>query len=122
MPPATPAAAATTDSATAVAAPLAPDTATIVSSPTEAGRALPGRWTLPDWQGLDLGALGYDGLYVEAKTPNEFVSSMLFVDVLPTLTGADKKANLAGQVGNKAYAVSLDADLVISVKVRVGEM
>ena len=112
----------TTDTATAVAAPLAPDTATIVSSPTEAGRALPGRWTLPDWQGLNLGALGYDGLYVEAKTPNEFVSSMLFVDVLPTLTGADKKANLAGQVGNKAYAVSLDSDLVISVKIRVGEM
>jgi hypothetical protein len=47
---------------------------------------------------------------------------MLFVDVLPTLTGADKKTNLAGQVGNKAYAVSLDSDIVISVKVRVGEM
>jgi hypothetical protein len=47
---------------------------------------------------------------------------MLFVDVLPTLTGADKRTNLAGQVGNKAYAVSLDSDLVITVKVRVGEM
>ena len=103
-------------------APQAPDTATVVNSPTEAGRALPGRWTHPDWQGLNLGALGYDGLYAEAKTPNEFVSSMLFVDVLPTLTGADKRTNLAGQVGNKAYAVSLDSDLVITVKVRIGEM
>lgn len=118
----------TTESATAEAAelaataPLAPAPGVIVGQPTEAGRAVMGRWTHPDWQGLNLGSLGYDGLYVEAKTPNEFVSSMLFVDVLPTLTGADKKTNLAGQVGNKAYATSLDSDLVISVKVRVGEM
>jgi len=125
---ATTAPAASTDTSTAAiststeVAPQAPDTATVVNSPTEAGRALPGRWTHPDWQGLNLGALGYDGLYAEAKTPNEFTSSMLFVDVLPTLTGADKRTNLAGQVGNKAYAVSLDSDLVITVKVRIGEM
>ena len=131
--PADPAAAATTttpttESATAEAAelastaPLAPAPGVAVGSPTEAGRVLPGRWTHADWQGLNLGSLGYDGLYVEAKTPNEFVSSMLFVDVLPTLTGADKKTNLAGQVGNKAYATSLDSDIVITVKVRIGEM
>ena len=131
--PADPAAAATTttpttESATAEAtelaatAPLAPAPGVAVGTPAEAGRALVGRWTHPDWQGLNLGALGYDGLYVEARTPNEFVSSMLFVDVLPTLTGSDKKTNLAGQVGNKAYAVSLDSDIVITVKVRVGEM
>jgi len=118
----------TTESATAEAtelaatAPLAPEPGVAVGTPAEAGRALAGRWTHPDWQGLNLGALGYDGLYVEARTPNEFVSSMLFVDVLPTLTGSDKKTNLAGQVGNKAYAVSLDSDIVITVKVRVGEM
>ena len=120
--------AASTDTSTAAVststevAPMAPDASTIVNSPAEAGRALVGRWTHPDWQGLNLGALGYDGLYVEARTPNEFVSSMLFVDVLPTLTGSDKKTNLAGQVGNKAYAVSLDSDIVITVKVRIGEM
>jgi len=120
--------AATTDTSTAAVststevAPMAPDASTIVNSPAEAGRALVGRWTHPDWQGLNLGSLGYDGLYVEARTPNEFVSSMLFVDVLPTLTGSDKKTNLAGQVGNKAYAVSLDSDIVITVKVRIGEM
>jgi hypothetical protein len=120
--------AASTDTSTAAVststevAPMAPDASTIVNSPAEAGRALVGRWTHPDWQGLNLGALGYDGLYVEARTPNEFVSSMLFVDVLPTLTGSDKKTSLAGQVGNKSYAVSLDSDIVITVKVRVGEM
>ena len=118
---AAPAATTPTDSATAVA-PLAPDTATIVSSPTESGRALPGRWTSPNWQGLDLGALGYDGLYVEARSLSEYTSSQLFIDVVPTLTGADKKVNLAGQVGNKDYAVSIDADLVITAKIRIGEM
>ena len=120
--------AASTDTSTAAVststevAPMAPDASTIVNSPAEAGRALVGRWTHPDWQGLNLGSLGYDGLYVEARTPNEFVSSMLFVDVLPTLTGSDKKTSLAGQVGNKSYAVSLDSDIVITVKVRIGEM
>jgi len=106
---------------TAATAPLAPDPATTVGQPTEAGRVLPGRWTSPDWQGLDLGSLGYDGLYIEAKSANEF-TNILFIDVLPTLTGADKKVNLAGQVGNKAYATSLDPDIVISAKVRTGEM
>jgi hypothetical protein len=43
-------------------------------------------------------------------------------DVVPVLTGADKKTNLAGQVGNKNYAASLDSDITISVKVRVGDM
>ena len=117
----TPVATTATDSATVQAAPLSPDTSTIVSQPTEAGRVLPGRWTSPDWQGLNLGSLGYDGLYIEAKSANEF-TNILMIDVLPTLTGADKKVNLAGQVGNKAYATSLDPDIVISAKVRTGEM
>ena len=117
-----------TESATAEAkelaatAPLAPAPGVAVGTPTEAGRVLPGRWTRPDWQGLNLGSLGYDGLYVDAKAANEFVSSILMTDVVPVLTGADKKTSLAGQVGNKNYAASLDADLTISVKVRVGEM
>lgn len=118
----------TTESGTAEAkelaatAPLAPAPGVAVGTPTEAGRALPGRWTHPDWQGLNLGALGYDGLYVDAKAANEFVSSILMTDVVPVLTGADKKTNLAGQVGNKNYAASLDSDITISVKVRVGDM
>ena len=118
----------TTDSATAEAtelantAPLAPAPGVAVGTPTEAGRALPGRWTHPNWQGLNLGSLGYDGLYVDAKAANEFVSSILMTDVVPVLTGADKKTNLAGQVGNKSYAASLDSDISISVKIRVGDM
>jgi len=118
----------TTESATAEAkelantAPLAPAPGVAVGTPTEAGRVLPGRWTHPNWQGLNLGSLGYDGLYVDAKAANEFVSSILMTDVVPVLTGADKKTNLAGQVGNKSYAASLDSDISISVKIRVGDM
>jgi hypothetical protein len=118
----------TTETATAEAkelaqtTPGAPDPGIAVSTPAEAGRALTGRWTHPRWHELNLGALGYDGLAVEARAANEFVTSILFTDVLPTLTDKDKKVNLAGQVGNKNYAVGLDPDLVISVKVRVGNM
>ena len=118
----------TTESGTAEAkelaatAPLAPAPGVAVGTPSEAGRALPGRWTHPDWQGLNLGSLGYDGLYVDAKAANEFVSSILMTDVVPVLTGADKKTSLAGQVGNKNYAASLDSDITISVKVRIGDM
>ena len=118
----------TTETATAEAkdlaqtAPGAPDPGIAVSTPAEAGRALTGRWTHPLWHELNLGSLGYDGLAVEARAANDFVTSILFTDVLPTLTDKDKKVSLAGQVGNKNYAIGLDPDLVISVKVRVGNM
>jgi hypothetical protein len=118
----------TTETATAEAkelaatAPGAPEPGIAVSTPAETGRALTGRWTHARWHELNLGALGYDGVSVEARAANEFVTSILFTDVLPTLTDKDKKVNLAGQVGNKNYAIGLDPDLVISVKVRVGNM
>ena len=102
-------------------APLAPNEQTAVQAPVEAGRALTGRWTSPLWNTLGLGSIGYDGLYVDAKAANEFVNH-LFIDVVPTLTSTENKVTLAGQPGNKAYAVSLDSDIVISVKVRTGDM
>ena len=102
-------------------APLAPNEQTTVQAPVEAGRALAGRWTSPLWNSLGLGSLGYDGLFVDAKAANEFVNHVM-IDVVPTLTGADNKANLAGQPGNKSYAVSLDSDIVISVSVRTGDI
>ena len=111
-------AAATGDTST-VTAPLAPDTATAVSPVAESGRALAGRWTHPRWDALNLGTLGYDGLYVETKSFNEFTNHF-FVDVLPTLSDAANKTSLAGQVGNKDYAVSLDPDIVVTAKIRVG--
>jgi len=104
-----------------VPAPLAPNEQTAVLPPVEAGRALTGRWTSPLWNTLGLGSIGYDGLYVDAKAANEFVNHV-FIDVVPTLTSAENKVSLAGQTGNKSYAVSLDSDIVISVKVRTGDI
>ncbi len=102
-------------------APLAPNASTNVAPPAEAGRALAGHWTTPLWNTLNLGQLGYDGLYVEAKAANEF-SNNLFIDVLPTLTDASNKVNLASQPGSKGYALNLDPDITIQVNVRTGDM
>jgi hypothetical protein len=62
------------------------DTTTVItpSIPTVAtGRSLTGRWTSLNWSSSGLDSLGYGGLYIEAKTANEFVNHV-FVDVLPT--------------------------------------
>jgi hypothetical protein len=104
-----------------VPAALAPNEQTAVMPVVEAGRALTGRWTSPLWNSLGLGSIGYDGLFVDAKAANEFVNHV-FIDVVPTLTANDNKVTLAGQPGNKAFAVSLDSDIVISVKVRTGDI
>jgi hypothetical protein len=117
-----------TDTATVVT-----DTATVTSeTPTatvptvtiptlSTGRAIPGRWTSTDWskEGLDL--LGYGGLYVEAKTANEFVNH-IFINVLPTITSSTNKVNLATQPANSNFPANLDSDLTIEVKVKTGEV
>ena len=117
-----------TDTATVVT-----DTATVTSeTPTatvptvtiptlSTGRAIPGRWTSTDWskEGLDL--LGYGGLYVEAKTANEFVNH-IFINVLPTITSSANKVNVATQPANSNFPANLDSDLTIEVKVKTGEV
>jgi hypothetical protein len=93
-----------------------------VTIPTlSTGRALAGRWTSPDWsqEGLDL--LGYGGLFVEAKTANEFVNHV-FINVLPTITSTSNKVNVATQPGNSNFPANLDSDLTIEVKVKTGEV
>jgi hypothetical protein len=99
-------------------------TATVptVAIPTlSTGRAIPGRWTSADWskEGLDL--LGYGGLYVEAKTANEFVNH-IFINVLPTITSSTNKVNVATQPANSNFPANLDSDLTIEVKVKTGEV
>jgi hypothetical protein len=95
---------------------------TTVSIPTlSTGRALSGRWTTPDWSKEGLDVLGYGGLFVEAKTANEFVNH-IFINVLPTITSTSNKVNVATQPGNSNYAANLDSDLTIEVKVKTGEV
>jgi hypothetical protein len=93
-----------------------------VTIPTLAtGRAVSGRWTSTNWstEGLDL--LGYGGLYVEAKTANEFVNH-IFINALPTITSTANKVNIANQPGNSNFTANLDNDLTIEVTVKVGEV
>jgi hypothetical protein len=101
-----------TDTST-VLAPIIPAVAT--------GRSLGGRWTSLEWSTNGLDSLGFGGLFVDAKTANEFVNHV-FIDVLPTYTSADKKVKLATQVDKPAYAVNMDPDTYISVTVKTGEI
>lgn len=98
---------------TTVVAPIIPSVAT--------GRSLSGRWTTLDWSVKGLDSLGFGGLYIEAKTANEFVNHV-FVDVLPTYTGSDKRVKLATQIDKPTYAANLDPDTYISVTVKTGEI
>jgi hypothetical protein len=96
--------------------------APIVTIPTlSVGRALTGRWTTPDWSKAGLDQLGYGGLFVEAKTANDFVNH-IFINVLPTITSTANKVNVATQPGNTSFPANLDNDLTIEVKVKTGEV
>lgn len=102
----------------------ATDTGTVVAKsipPVATGRAVAGRWTALEWSSNDLDALGYSGLYVEAKTANEFVNH-IYIDVLPTTMNSAKSISLANQSANPKYATNLDGDLSISVTVKTGEI
>jgi hypothetical protein len=93
-----------------------------VTIPTlSTGRAIPGRWTSADWSKEGLDQLGYGGLYVEAKTANEFVNH-IFINVLPTITSSSNKVNVATQPANSSFPANLDSDLTIEVKVKTGEV
>lgn len=111
----------TTDSST-----VTTDTTTastpIVTIPTLAtGRAVAGRWTSANWSSEGLDLLGYGGLYVEAKTANEFVNH-IFMNVLPTIASSTNKINIATQPANTNYPANLDSDITIAVTVKTGEV
>jgi hypothetical protein len=101
---------------------LAPSNADAVNAAVEAGRTLVGRWTHSNWAGLGLNSLGYDGLYIKSSALGEFQRAWFMADVLPVLVDKDNKSFIAGQPGNNKFAINLDADLTVSVKLRIGEM
>ena len=101
---------------------LAPNNADAVGSSVEAGKALKGRWTHSNWSGLGLNSLGYDGLYIKSSALGEYQRSWLIADVLPIVADKENKVFLAGQPGNNKFAINLDADLSVSMKLRIGEM
>jgi hypothetical protein len=95
---------------------------TTASVPTlSTGRAVAGRWTSLDWSVKELNLLGYDGLYVEAKTANDFVNH-IYINVLPTITTTANKVNVAIQPTNSTFPANLDTDLTLQVTVKTGEV
>jgi len=114
------AAPATTDTKTAAPAPAAPVIPTPVATTEASPRAgIDGRWTHESWAAKGLAVYGYDGLYINAKTANEFVNWVM-IDVLPVKVDATNKTSMAGQVGANTYQAPLDRNIFVSIKVRVG--
>ncbi len=82
-----------------------------------AGKAsLPGRWTAPG--AFDTN--NYDGLYIDAKAANAFVP-WVYVDTQPTLSSGSG-INLAAQAANSNYAVNLDSETAITIKIHTGDI
>ena len=80
-----------------------------------AGKELPGRWSAD-------GAFAnenYDGLYVEAQAANEFVP-WIMLDAKPTYSPGNKVA-LAATTTSATTPVNLNADALISVKMRISD-
>jgi hypothetical protein len=90
-------------------------------APVVSGRSVSGRWTSLDWSTNNLDLLGYTGLYIEAKTANEFVNH-LYIDVLPIRVDDNKSVTVANQPTNPKYATNLDGDVTIEVTVKTGEI
>lgn len=98
--------------------------AVVIPTPVAQTEASPragidGRWTHENWAVNGLAVYGYDGLYINAKTANEFVNWVM-IDVLPVKVDATNKTSMAGQVGANTYQAPLDRNIFVSIKVRVG--
>ena len=78
----------------------------------------PGRWTTPQWSSL---GFTYSGIFVSAKTANEFTNHVM-VDVQPVAIDSANKAFLAVQSAGSVYATSLNVDTSIIVKLRTGDI
>jgi hypothetical protein len=82
-----------------------------------AGKAtLPGRWTAPG----AFDSNNYDGIYIDAKAANAFVP-WVYVDTQPTLSSGGG-VNLAAQASNTNYAVNLDSEAAIDIKIHTGDI
>ena len=101
----------------APAAPVSGDAGDVVSV---AGTALAGRWSTSTWSADGRNKLGYDGLFVDVKAAKQFTNH-LFFDVRPVKVDPTSNATAqANQAENAKYAVSLNPDDLITIKVRVG--
>jgi hypothetical protein len=78
--------------------------------------SLPGRWTAPGAFSMN----NYDGLYIDAKAANAFVP-WVYIDTQPTLSSGSA-VNLAATATNPNYAVNLDSETAINIKLHTGDI
>ncbi len=92
-------------------------TAAGISTGVVAGKSiLPGRWTA-------VGAFdsnNYDGIYIDAKAANSFVP-WVYVDAQPTLS-TGRSVHLAARDASPNYAVNLDSETSIDIKLHMGDI
>jgi hypothetical protein len=110
-----------TSTATVDSSTVTTDTTTSTIPTLSTGRAVAGSWTSLDWSAKGLDVLGYGGLYVEAKTANDFINH-IYINVLPTITTSANKVSIATQPANSKFPANLDADLTLQVTVKTGEV
>lgn len=92
--------------------PSAGNTTGVVAGKT----SLPGRWTATGAFDTE----NYDGLYIDAKAANAFVP-WVYVDTQPTLSSG-AGINLAAQAASSNYAVNLDSEVAIDIKLHTGDI
>ena len=80
-----------------------------------AGKELPGRWSADGVFANE----NYDGLYIEAQAANEFVP-WIMLDAKPTYSPGNK-VSLAATSTSATTPVNLNADALISVKMRISD-
>jgi len=78
--------------------------------------SMPGRWTATG----AFDSNNYDGIYIDAKAANAFVP-WVYVDAQPTISSGGS-INLAAQSTNPNYAVNLDSEAAIDIKIHTGEI
>ena len=110
-----------TSTATVDSSTVTTDTTTSTIPTLSTGRAVAGSWTSLDWSAKGLDVLGYGGLYVEAKTANDFINH-IYINVLPTITTSANKVSIATQPANSKFPANLDSDLTLQVTVKTGEV
>lgn len=80
-----------------------------------AGKELPGRWSADSAFTNE----NYDGFYIEAQAANEFVP-WIMLDAKPTYSPGNK-VSLAATTASATTPVNLNADTLISVKMRISD-
>ena len=80
-----------------------------------AGKELPGRWSADG----AFASENYDGLYIEAQAANEFVP-WIMLDAKPTYSPGNK-VSLAATTASATTPVNLNADALISVKMKISD-